>query len=132
MEPTRLDLERQAGSNGSRIVIWLNGKLTLETVHNFIPTLRPEPAAHLILDLGGVSFLHSAGVGALVQLFVQRRNHGQTFALTWLSKQSSAVIQVAGLTSSYPFTLRCQKHLHSTLSPETLSPDENQLGVQWG
>jgi anti-anti-sigma factor len=102
MEPTRLDLERQAGSNGSRIVIRLNGKLSLETVHNFIQSLRPEPSPQLILDLSGVSFLDSAGVGALVQLFVHRRNLGQTFALAGLTKQSSAVIQVAGLTKLLP------------------------------
>ncbi len=80
----------------------LDGKLSLETVHNFIQTLRPEPAAHLILDLSGVSFLDSAGVGALVQLFVHRRNQGQTFALTGLTVQSSAVLQVAGLNRLLP------------------------------
>ncbi len=102
MIPTHLDLELQAGSNSSQIVMRLNGKLSLETVHNFIQTLRPEPAAHLILDMGGVSFLDSVGVGALVQLFVHRRNQGQTFALTGLTKQSNAVIQVAGLTKLLP------------------------------
>ena len=102
MQPAHLDLEKQTESNGKQIVMRLNGKLSLETVHNFVQTLRPEPAAHLILDLGGVSFLDSAGVGALVQLFVHRRNQGQTFALTGMTKQSSAVIQVAGLTKLLP------------------------------
>jgi len=102
MQPAHLDLEKQAGSNGSQSVMRLNGKLSLETVHNFMQTMRPEPAAHLILDLGGVSFLDSAGVGALVQLFVHRRSKGQIFALTGLSRQSSAVIQVAGLNKLLP------------------------------
>ena len=102
MQPAHLDLEKQSNADGSRMVIRLNGKLSLETVHNFIQTLRPEPAAHLILDMSGVSFLDSAGVGALVQLFVHRRNLGQTFTLTGLSKQSGAVIQVAGLTKLLP------------------------------
>jgi anti-sigma B factor antagonist len=102
MEPTHLDLEREAGINSSQVVMRLNGKLSLETVHNFIQTLRPEPAAHLILDLDGVSFLDSAGVGGLVQLFVHRRSQGKTFALTRLTKQSSAVIQVAGLNKLLP------------------------------
>ena len=102
MQPVRLDLEKQPGSNGDQTVMRLNGKLSLETVHNFIQTLRPEPAVHLILDLGGVLFLDSAGVGALVQLFVHRRNQGQTFALTGLTVQSSAVIQVAGLNRLLP------------------------------
>jgi len=101
MEPTRLDLARQAGSHGSQ-VIRLDGKLSLETVHNFIQTLRPEPAAYLILDLSGVSFLDSFERGVVSQLFVHRRNHGQTFALTGLTKHSHAVIQVAGLTKLLP------------------------------
>lgn len=95
-------MEKQAEADGSRAVVRLAGKLSLETVHNFVQTLRPEAAAYLILDLGGVSFLDSAGVGALVQLFVHRRNQGQTFALTGLTMQSSAVLQVAGLSKLLP------------------------------
>jgi anti-sigma B factor antagonist len=95
-------MEKQVGFDGSQTVVRLNGKLSLETVHNFIQTLRPDPAAHLVLDLSGVSFLDSAGVGALVQMFVHRRNQGQTFVLTGLTKQSSAVLQVAGLSKLLP------------------------------
>jgi anti-sigma B factor antagonist len=113
MQPVHLDLERQPGSSGNQIVMRLNGKLSLETVHNFVQTLRPEPAAHLILDLGGVSFLDSAGVGALVQLFVHRRNQGKTFALTGLTTQSGAVIQVAGLTKLLPIHSSVEEALAS-------------------
>jgi anti-sigma B factor antagonist len=102
MEPVHLDLQRLAESNGDQVVMGLEGKLTLETARDFVQTLRREPAAKLILDLGGVSFLDSAGVGALVQLFVHRRNQGQTFALTGLTMQSSAVVQVAGLSKLLP------------------------------
>jgi anti-sigma B factor antagonist len=64
--------------------------------------LRPEPAQHLILDMSGVTFLDSAGVGALVSLFVNRRNHGKTYALAALAPQSSAVVTVAGLQNLLP------------------------------
>src|SRR5215472_11028658 len=97
-----LVLEKDAGSDGGRVILRLKGKLSLETVHDFIQAVRPEPAAHLILDMSGISFLDSAGTGALVQMFVHRRNKGQTFALAGLSKQSSAVMQVAGLTKLLP------------------------------
>ncbi len=111
MQPVQLDLEKQPVSNSSQIVMQLKGKLSLETVHNFIQTLRPEPAAHLILDMGGVSFLDSAGVGALVQLFVHRRSQGKTFALTGLTTQSSAVIQVAGLNKLLPIYASAEEAL---------------------
>jgi anti-sigma B factor antagonist len=71
-------------------------------VNEFIQTLRPEPAQHLILDMSGVAFLDSAGVGALVSLFVNRRNHGKSFALASLAPQSAAVVTVAGLQNLLP------------------------------
>jgi anti-sigma B factor antagonist len=102
MQPARLDLEKDSSSNGNSLVTRLSGKLSLETVHNFIQTMRPEPAEHLVLEMSGVSFLDSAGVGALVSLFVHRRNAGKSFALAGLTTQGMAVLQVAGLTKLLP------------------------------
>ena len=102
MQPAHLDLEKLSESNDNNLVTRLNGKLSLETVHNFIQTLRPEPAANLVLDMSGVAFLDSAGVGALVSLFVHRRNLGKSFALTGLTQQGMAVMQVAGLMKLLP------------------------------
>jgi anti-anti-sigma factor len=102
MQPAQLDLEKLSSSDEGNLVTRLNGKLSLETVHNFIQTLRPEPAAHMVLDMSGVSFLDSAGVGALVSLFVHRRNVGKTFAIAGLTRQGMAVLQVAGLVKLLP------------------------------
>jgi anti-sigma B factor antagonist len=78
------------------------GKLSLGTVTEFIQKMRLEPAAHLILDMSGVNFLDSAGVGSLVSLFVSRRNQNKTFALSALTPQSSAVVMVAGQQNLLP------------------------------
>jgi|SRR5580704_9452005 anti-anti-sigma factor len=102
MQPAQLDLEKLPASNETNLVTRLSGKLSLETVHNFIQTLRPEPTANLVLDMSGVSFLDSAGVGALVSLFVHRRNIGKSFAIAGLTQQGMAVLQVAGLVKLLP------------------------------
>jgi anti-anti-sigma factor len=102
MQPARLDIDRQPASNGDLLVTRLTGKLSLETVHEFISTMRPEPATRLVLDMSGLSFLDSAGVGALVSLFVSRRNHGKTLALAALTQQGNAVMQVSGLLKLLP------------------------------
>ena len=102
MQHSHLELEKLAEPGANRLILKLKGKLSLETVHSFIQTVRPEPAGQLILDMDQVSFLDSAGVGALVQLFVHRRNLGKGFALTRLSQQCNAVMQVAGLTKLLP------------------------------
>jgi anti-anti-sigma factor len=102
MQPATLSIERQPASNGDLLVTRLIGKLSLETVNNFISTMRPESATRLVLDMSGLSFLDSAGVGALVSLFVSRKNHGKTLALAALTPQGYAVMQVSGLLKLLP------------------------------
>ena len=102
MQNSQLNLERTTSLPEKGLVTRLVGNLSLETVHNFLQTMRAERAPRLILDLSGVSFLDSAGIGALAQIYVHRRNQGQSLALAALTKQSQAVMQVAGLTKLIP------------------------------
>jgi anti-anti-sigma factor len=90
MQTARLELERQNGNDGGALVTRLSGKLS------------PEAAPYLVLDMSRLSFLDSAGVGALVSLFVSRRNHGKTMALAGLTQQGVAVMQVSGLMKLIP------------------------------
>jgi anti-sigma B factor antagonist len=102
MQTVQLTVEKLPGPDKNHLVIRLNGKLALETVHNFIETIRAEPTTHLTLDMSGVSFLDSAGIGALVSLFVSRRNQNKTLALAALTRQGVAVLQVSGLQKLLP------------------------------
>jgi len=77
MQPVNLNVNLQANGDGARSVAKLDGKMVLETVTRFLQEMRPQPAPSLVLDMSGVAFLDSAGVGALVQLFVHRRNQGR-------------------------------------------------------
>jgi anti-sigma B factor antagonist len=101
MESATLEMEKVAGGNGENITR-LHGKLSLETVNQFIQTMRQEPAAHLVLDMSAVSFLDSSGVGALVSLFVSRKHVAKTLVLAGLTKQGMAVMQVSGLMKLIP------------------------------
>jgi len=102
MQPVRLGMENQTSGNANIYVTRLTGKLSLETVHEFLCMLRPEPASYLVLDMSGVSFLDSAGVGGLVSLFISRRNTGKRLALAALAQQGVAALQVSGLTHLLP------------------------------
>jgi len=102
MQPAKLDLDRLPISTESVGVYEAKGKLSLETVSEFIQKLRPEPTQQIILDMSGVTFLDSAGVGSLVSLFVSRRNHGKKLALAALTQQGNAVMQVSGLIKLLP------------------------------
>jgi len=97
-----LEVEKQPSSDLAVTVYKVTGKLSLETVSGFIQNMRGEPAAYVVMDLSGVTFLDSAGVGALVSLFVNRRNQGKVLALVGLPSQATAVVTVAGLQNLLP------------------------------
>src|SRR4030088_125637 len=102
MDSAKLELQQGRDRGNGNVITRLNGKLSLETVNSFLQTMRKEPAQHLVLDMSGVSFLDSSGVGALVSLFVTRKHTGKTLALANLTKQSIAVLQVSGLLKLIP------------------------------
>ena len=102
MPPFKLDLEKLSSSTEALSIYTAIGKLSIETVNEFLPKLRSEGAQRVILDLNGVSFLDSAGVGALVSLFVSRRSQGKEFGLAALAPQAIAVVTVAGLQNLLP------------------------------
>ena len=101
MQTPKLDIAQIPSSNGT-VVAQLSGKLNLETVSGFLQTLRPIGADKLVLNMSGVTFLDSAGVGALVQLFVHRKSKSQKFVLAALTQQGVAVMQVSGLVRLLP------------------------------
>ena len=101
MHAAKLDVFQQPGNNGS-IVVKLTGKLTLETVGTFLQEMRQVQTDKLVLDMGGVTFLDSAGVGGLVQLFVSRRGQSKRLHVANLTAQGTAIMQVAGLTKLLP------------------------------
>jgi anti-anti-sigma factor len=104
LQPVRSELARQwqPSTKIKTDVVRLVGRLSLETAHGFISTMRSEPASYLVLEMSGVSFLDSAGVGALVDLFVSRRTSGRNLALAALGSQASALLQFSGLSGVLP------------------------------
>jgi anti-anti-sigma factor len=101
MQPSKLDIAQQPGRDGT-LIARMSGKLSLETVSGFLQQTRGIGEEKLVLDMSGVSFMDSAGVGALVQLFVHRRNQSKSLAVAALTPQGNAVMQVAGLMKLIP------------------------------
>jgi anti-sigma B factor antagonist len=77
MSAEPLTLESVAGQAPGCRILRLTGPLTLNSLFEFQNMLRADPPAALILDLTGVPYMDSAGMGAIINYFVSSQRHGR-------------------------------------------------------
>jgi anti-sigma B factor antagonist len=59
------------------------------------------PAAGLVLDLGGLTFCDSMGVGVLVLLLNQSREQGRPLVLSNVTGRLERILSISGLRASF-------------------------------
>jgi len=77
MSAEPLTLESVAGQAPGCRILRLIGPLTLNGLFDFQATLRKDPPQVLILDLTGVPYMDSAGMGAIINYFVSCQRGGR-------------------------------------------------------
>ena len=75
-------------------VLSLRGPLTMENVSPFLNAVRRESAATMILDLSGVPYLDSSGLGSLVSACTSCAKSGRRIALTGVNKRVQKVLEI--------------------------------------
>ncbi|MGA8111749.1 MAG: STAS domain-containing protein [Acidobacteriaceae bacterium] len=77
MSAEPLTLESVPGQAPGCRILRLTGPLTMNGLFDFQSTLRADPPDALILDLTGVPYMDSAGMGAIINYFVSCQRHGK-------------------------------------------------------
>jgi anti-sigma B factor antagonist len=81
-----LKIDREAGKAPSTRIVRLTGPLTLRNVFDLQAQMRAEePATITILDLTGVPYMDSAGMGVVVNYHVHCQNRGGKFVAAGVS-----------------------------------------------
>lgn len=102
MEFERLRVERMFGGEGSSGVLRLTGPLVGESVPDFYNAIRRESVPTVILDMSGVPYVDSAGLGSLVSAYVSRHKSGQRTVLIGLNER---IVHLLELTRTAPLFL---------------------------
>ena len=90
-----------AGKNGARI-LRLEGPLEVRTMAA-LQTLAREESSPLILDFSGVRYVDSAGLGAVLGLFISARRKNLGFAIAGaLSDRVRVLFQATHLKDFLP------------------------------
>ena len=83
-------------------VFSLKGPLTLTTFFPFQAAVRSEKAATVIVELSGVPYVDSAGLGVLVNGFVSYQKHGRNFLLAGVPPRVKELLTITKVNQLFP------------------------------
>ncbi|MGA7623422.1 MAG: STAS domain-containing protein [Candidatus Acidiferrales bacterium] len=104
MPTDHLQIVPSVGIAADQRVLELKGSLNIQTIFTFQTATREETAPKLILDFSGVSYVDSAGLGALVGAYVAAQRNKRKLAVTGMNTQVKALVDmthVGSLIKSY-------------------------------
>ena len=88
-------------ASGAR-VMKLGGPLTIRTLFDFQTVARQEITKPVIVDLTGVPYMDSAGLGCVVSIFTSCQNRGHGFAVCGLSSRLRTLFEVTHVSTLLP------------------------------
>ena len=100
-EPLHIE-DINATADGYR-VLRLNGPVTISNFFEFQSLIRGNSSRKLILDLSGVPYIDSAGIGALVGAYVNHEKDGRSLALVAVPKRVRDALQVTRVEQFFQF-----------------------------
>ena len=80
----------------------LTGALTIQTLFDFQDVARRESDKSVIIDLTGVPYMDSAGLGSIVSVFTSCQRNGHGFAITGLSDRIRTLFQITRVDGLLP------------------------------
>ena len=92
--------------SGDVTIVSVTGDITLNKggdvlLKDKIQSLVQQGRKKLVLDLGGVSYVDSAGLGQLVQVYATTKNHGGALKLVNLTKRLKDLLVVSKLLTVF-------------------------------
>jgi len=103
MPQESLRIEDKPGTHDGQRVLRLDGALVLTTMFEFQRVVRADTSRCLIIDFSNVSYVDSAGIGALVGAYVTRQHGGRSLALVGVTDRVRNALQVTRVEQFFRF-----------------------------
>jgi anti-sigma B factor antagonist len=120
-----VELTVTSRQEGTRTVITVNGEIDVYTAPSLRERLNELVASghyDLVVDMGGVEFLDSTGLGVLVGGLKRVRSHEGTLRLVCSQEKILKVFRITGLTKVFPIHASLEEALAAE-SADAPSPD---------
>jgi anti-anti-sigma factor len=87
--------------SGARL-IELRGPLTITTLFGFQSAAREERAKPVVVDISGVPYMDSAGLGCLISIFTSCQGTGRGFGLFGVAPRIQTLFEVTRVSGLIP------------------------------
>jgi anti-sigma B factor antagonist len=116
MPNDQMQLDARDGATPGQRVIALTGVLTISTLFAFQDFAHADTSEALIVDMSGVPYIDSAGLGSLIGAYVSREREARRLVLAGVNDRVKTVMMVSGVDSlfqSYSSVAEAEKTLAS-------------------
>ncbi|MCC6322276.1 MAG: STAS domain-containing protein [Phycisphaerales bacterium] len=99
------DVVKEVRADKGIVTVMAHGEITLDkspAFHKAMLDLLESPPQHLIVDLGEVTHIDSAGVGTLVDVFRKMRGARGKMSLVRMTPRVRGVFEVTRLDKFFP------------------------------
>jgi anti-anti-sigma factor len=83
-------------------ILKLIGPLTLQSLFDFQAVVRDQTGQSLILDISGVDYMDSAGLGCVVSAYTSCQRHDKAFAIIGLTGRIQTLFKVTHVDGLLP------------------------------
>jgi anti-sigma B factor antagonist len=101
LEPLQIT-DEPVGAEGQR-VLRLKGPITLTNLFEFQDTVRADTSRALMLEMSGVPYVDSAGIGVVVGAYVSRQKNGRVLALVGVTDRVRTTLHITQVEKLFQF-----------------------------
>jgi anti-sigma B factor antagonist len=87
------------GAKEDTIILRLTGPFTLTNMFQLQSELRSLKPACLIMDIAGVPYMDSAGLGVIMNYYVSAQNNGRRFYVCGVNERVKALLEMTKVDS---------------------------------
>ena len=102
------------GKSEGTTVLKLSGPLTISTMFGFQDAFRATTPQVLVLDMSGVPYMDSAGLGLIMNYYVSAMDHGRKLLLAGVNERVVELFKmtrVQGVLTSFPSVAEAEASL---------------------
>ena len=98
----KIEIMRMAGARGDTTILRIQGPLTLQTLFDFQTAIRQPDTGDTIIDLTGVPYIDSAGLGTILSHWAHTQRTGKKLAIAGICERVQVLFNLTKVNTVLP------------------------------